>query len=258
MTSKYKLLIEYNGTNYSGWQKQPQKKTIQSEIETALFKLFGTSVPVTGSGRTDAGVHASGQCAHIVLTDNSIVIPKLHYSLNAVLPQDIVIKEISRIESEFHARFSTTGKTYRYYISKRRKISPFQTPFRHALSYPINLNLMREAAAFLIGEHDFISFSNTGRYYKTTVRTVYDLDIRECHDDVIITITGNGFLYKMVRNIVGTLLNVGREKISPSDMITILNGKNRIDAGESAPAKGLFLHEVFYGEFRSNSSKECR
>ncbi|MEG0036579.1 MAG: tRNA pseudouridine(38-40) synthase TruA [Victivallaceae bacterium] len=248
MTCKYKLIIEYIGTYYSGWQKQPNKPTIQEETEKALSKIFRSKIIVIGSGRTDAGVHAVGQTAHITLPKPKKELShlQLRNSLNALLPKDITIRALDPITDDFHARFSAKGKIYRYYITKRKKPSPFLEPFRHAISYPLDLKAMQNAASFLIGEHDFASFSNSGRTYKTTVRNINKLEIQEQDEDVIFEFSGNGFLYKMVRNITGTLIEIGKHKMKPKQIRDIMNTGNRIHAAETAPAKGLFLHQVLY------------
>ncbi|MFA5060197.1 MAG: tRNA pseudouridine(38-40) synthase TruA [Candidatus Omnitrophota bacterium] len=248
----FKLTIEYDGTHFSGWQSQTKTtRTVQGEIELALKKLFGKKVKLHGSGRTDSGVHAQGQVAHFrVNTPRTTEV--ILQALNANLPDDISILECCEVPKGFHARYSTKTKTYRYTILNRKTRSPVGRQFFYFCPYALNVARMRRASKALIGEKDFKSFQasdtakNRALKTKNTVRTIKQLRIRKKNDFIYIDITANGFLYKMVRNIVGTLLSIGRGKLSQESIKNILTEKNRNYASATAPAKGLCLLKVNY------------
>lgn len=246
--ARYRLVLAYDGTSYFGWQVQKGKPTIQPLVQKALETVLRHPVALSGAGRTDAKVHAVGQVAHF---DSLLAIDplSLRLSLNALLPVDIRILLVEAVEESFHARYSATGKIYRYYVST----GPFQHPqhrlYRYHVPEPLDYPYLEQAARSLLGTHDFTSFathSYRGSASKGAIRTLRRLDIVQEAHTLSFELEANGFLYKMVRNIVGTLLDVGAKRIDPSSMEAILQGKNRSLAGQTAPAHGLFLQEVLY------------
>ena len=238
-------MIEYDGTAYHGWQRQPKDNSIQSEIETALHTMTGEAVPVTGSGRTDAGVHAYGQVANFTC-DTHHTAGVFLKALNSLLPHDITIRSCEEIPLDFHARFAAKRKIYQYRIDNQ-PVPPalFKNFFWH-IKKPLNLSLMQRAAVYLLGTHDFKAFQGQGSDVKDTIRDIYRADLCKKGHQVIFEIEGNGFLRYMVRTIMGSLVDVGLERITPEDFNTILLSKDRATAGITAPAKGLFLMEVKY------------
>lgn len=248
--NKVILLLAYQGTQYAGWQRQPKDLSIQEVIENCLSKITKQRVVVTSSGRTDSGVHAYGQVAHFTQPEHPLFTEehKIKKVLNAVLPNDIVIREVIITDSSFHSRFSAIAKEYHYSLSTNKKPLPWQRSFCYAPKHPLDLALMQEGAQFLLGTHDFASFANHGREYTSTVRTIYTLNILENQEQGLITIIckGNGFLYKMVRNLVGALLDVSKHKYPPSHLTYILDQKNRRCGPAAVPSYGLSLHHVCY------------
>ncbi len=245
---RYKLTISYDGTGYSGWQVQGEKRTIQSLIQQALQTFLRHPLDLTGSGRTDAGVHAKGQTAHF-----DTLVPydpkKWLLSINALLPPDIRILAIEPVAASFHARYSAQGKIYHYHLHLNPVADPFSRFYSYQILRPIDLSLLKKGAERLLGTHDFSSFANqkeTNCAAYDAVRTLYRLDVIEQKNGVRLEFEGNGFLYKMVRNIAGTLLEVGYGKIPPERIAQILESKDRKQAGPAAPPQGLFLMEVIY------------
>ena len=252
-----KFTLEYDGTNYRGWQIQAstqsnkrQTHTIQEVIEKDLQRILQEKVRIIGSGRTDAGVHALAQIANFK-TRSSVSTRKLQQALNSLLPQDIVIKKIEEVAMDFHSRFQARAKVYRYTILNR--------PYRSALfkdkvyfyPFPLNVALMRREARCLLGRHDFRSFCASGSNAKNTIRAIKKIGIIKsgCSPEnnfLVIEIEANGFLYNMVRNIVGTLLEIGRGKLPRGSLKKIMRAKDRRSAGPTAPACGLCLLEVKY------------
>lgn len=245
----YKLTISYEGTVYSGWQMQSNAPSIQQTIVDRLKVILKNSeVVLIGSGRTDAGVHALNQVAHF-RHSNAIDLRRLQRALNGMLPSDIRIKSIESVSSDFHAQYSAKGKEYHYHLY----LDPIMDPFRRHHCWhcyeKIDLQILKEASKLFIGTHNFTSFSNKaekGAAAKNPVRTIYRLDICEEDGGVRLEFEGNGFLYKMVRNIVGTLVNVAKGKRPISDIPRIFNEKNRQQASNAAPPQGLFLVRVHY------------
>jgi len=237
--------IAYDGTNYSGWQSQPNGKTIQEEIMKALKKLTGDEIIINGAGRTDAGVHAYGQVASFILERN-IPVNRLPLALNSNLPEDISIVNAIEVPMEFHARFSATGKRYIYHIYEGRYRNPVLRNYSYHVHYELDHNKMREAANFLIGTHDFRGFMSNGSSVQNTVRTIHKLDIISKDNSLYIHIEGNGFLYNMVRIITGTLVKIGTGKMAVEQIQKVLETKDRTIAGHKAPSQGLFLDKVFY------------
>lgn len=242
----YKLIIEYDGTDYHGWQVQAGDITIQSVIQKALALMTKEPIILHGSGRTDAGVHALGQAASF---KTSARIPAAAYTagLNSLLPDDIVIRSCEPMDDAFHARFSARRKTYRYHILNRPLPSAIRRRFAWHIRKPLGIDSMRRAAACILGEHDFKSFEGTGSPRAHTIRTVMAADVHEKEDGLVVfEITADGFLRYMVRNLVGTLVDVGLSKTSVDAFQQILDSKNRDAAGATAPPHGLFLVEVGY------------
>ncbi len=239
------LKIEYDGTNYSGWQSQKNSRSIQDTIEAALKRITGRKARLIPCGRTDAGVHALGHIANFK-TASHIPLYKLQRGLNSVLPEDIVIKEAREVQLKFHARFDAKSKTYRYTIINGASPSAIQRNFTVHIPYRLNLALMKKEAKVLIGRHDFRSFQAADRIERSSVRTIKRLDIKKSGGLIKITVEADGFLYNMVRNIAGTLIEIGRGKFKPGSTVKILKAKNRKLAGPTAPAKGLCLMEVKY------------
>ena len=250
------IKIEYDGTNFSGWQKQAEARTVQGEIEHVLEFIAGEYVPIHGTSRTDAGVHALGQCASFEWTNN-MPVEKLPEVMNRRFGAggtgrqgaegDIRILSAEIMPDDFHARYSCKGKTYRYIIDKTGDI------FRRSYAYQfgevddLNVGLMKRACKHIIGTHDFKCFETAGGTPReTTVRTITKLEVSETEKEIIIEVTGDGFLYNMVRIIVGTLVEVGLGKKGPDDLITIIESKDRANAGITAPPSGLYLKEIYF------------
>ncbi len=243
---RIKCTVAYDGTAFHGYQVQPNKRTVQSVIEQALSRIHkGAAVKVVASGRTDAGVHAVGQVLHF---DTNITIPieKWPIVLNSQLTEEITIQHAEQVAEDFHARFSVRGKEYRYRIYFDKVRNPFLRNYAHFSPQSLNIDKMREAALLLEGEHDFTSFCSAKTEVVDKVREIYRVEILEEDKELTISFRGNGFLYNMVRIMVGTLLEVGTEKLLPKDIKTILESKNRSAAGKTAPAHGLYLWRVDY------------
>lgn len=248
MTKKIILRIAYQGTAYSGWQYQPNALSIQEVLETLLQKISRTRISVIASGRTDAGVHAQGQVAHFCCPNHPHLSDpgQIKKMLNALLPHDIVIRDVIATNEDFHSRFSAVAKEYHYTLSLLPKPLPHHRLFCFSPRHKLCLENMREAAKYLVGTHDFASFANLGREYSSTVRTLYALDLLEQEHLVTVICKGNGFLYKMVRNIVGALLDIGKGKYPPEHLLEMLEKKDRKKGPPSAPPYGLSLHHVCY------------
>lgn len=240
-----KLQIEYDGANYSGWQIQKNDKTVQETLSHAIAQALQEKVTIHGAGRTDAGVHALGQVAHFK-TGSSIPAERLVHAINYYLPHDIVVKSAVDVPESFHAQYSTKSKVYQYTVLNDWTRSAINRNFCYVYGYALDVEKMADAARLLIGAHDFTSFTTKAIEEKNRVRTVQRLDIRKEGKYLYFTIEADGFLYNMVRTIVGTLLEVGRGKIAGEAINDILNKKNRIFAGPTAPARGLCLMEIKY------------
>jgi len=244
--SNFKLIIEYDGSAYHGWQKQADAPTIQETIETALAVMTRERIRLIGSGRTDAGVHALGQVANFH-TQAQIAPKAIMSGLNSLLPHDIVIKSCEPVDEAFHARFRATKKTYHYRVLNRPLPAAVGRQYAWFIKKELNLAAMQEAAACLVGIHDFKSLEAVGSPRTDTIREVFAADLRNTGEGrLVFEISANGFLRRMVRNIVGTLVDVGRGKISAEDFRIILSAEDRALAGATAPAHGLFLVQVFY------------
>ena len=247
MTRKLKLLIEYEGTRYHGWQVQPNGLTIQEVIEDCLKKITGENASVVGSGRTDAGVHAEGQVAHFKTASN--MTPKqFMMAFNSLLPHDIVIKNVAEAPDDFHAQRSAIRKIYRYTILNREYPSALLHDRCCFIQYPLDVKAMQSAKFFLEGRHDFSAFRASNCEAQNPIREIYKIDISKKEDFITLEFDGNGFLKYMVRNIVGTLIQVGRNKMRAEEVKTILDSRNRNNAGPTARPYGLCLVKVFYKE----------
>lgn len=239
------LVVAYDGTNYHGWQLQPNEVTIESVLNKHLSELLGEEIVVIGASRTDAGVHS---CGNVAVFDTNTRIPaeKISYALNQRLPEDIVVQCSKEVPSDFHPRHCNSRKTYEYRILNRE----FPMPMHRFDTYFCYRNLdvarMQKAASYLVGEHDFKSFCATAAVVETTVRTIYTLDVTKQDEMITIRVTGNGFLYNMVRIIAGTLIQVGIGAIEPEDIEEILQAKERNAAGPTAPACGLTMIGIEY------------
>ena len=247
MDRKLKIIVEYDGSAYHGWQRQKSDPTIQGEIEKALAIIGGSPVAVTGSGRTDAGVHALGQCAHF--TWKKPLPPQdLQRALNALLPDDIVIAHCHRVPDAFHARYDARGKAYRYRILNRPTAAAIGRQYLWHIRKPLWVPAMTQALDSLVGTHDFKAFEGAGSPRAHTERTIFSAGIREEKDGVMaVDVEGSGFLRFMVRNIVGTLVEVGLGKRSVAQFKDLLVSRDRSLAGATAPARGLCLMRVDYG-----------
>jgi len=240
-----KLTIAYDGTNYKGWQIQKNGDTIQGEIEKALGKLLGKKCCVYGSGRTDSGVHAKGQVAHFK-TACKLPVKKIPIVLTSLLPRDIQIVRAEEVPFDFHSQFDAKTKHYKYYILYQKTRDPFAERYAYRVPYKLNVSLMNKEAACLKGEHDFKSFQASDKSARGTVRRIYSARVKKRKQFIFIDIVGNGFLYNMVRNITGTLIEIGRGYFPLGSMKKILKMKDRTAAGPTAPPEGLFLVKVKY------------
>ncbi|HEY9574881.1 MAG TPA: tRNA pseudouridine(38-40) synthase TruA [Lachnospiraceae bacterium] len=245
---RIKLTVAYDGSNYCGWQVQPNGETIQGLLNWHLSQLLGEEIKTIGASRTDAGVHARGNVA-VFDTETKILPEKISYALNARLPQDIRVWESKEVDKSFHPRFAKTVKTYEYCILNRKFADPLHRLYSYFCYVPLDVEKMKEAAAYLEGEHDFKSFCTENPQITSTVRQIYRIEIEKKEDLIRIEICGNGFLYNMIRIIAGTLMEVGRGKIPPEKIKEILSAKDRNLAGPTARACGLTLKEILYPEW---------
>ncbi|MBI5191870.1 MAG: tRNA pseudouridine(38-40) synthase TruA [Nitrospirae bacterium] len=266
MTNNIKLLIEYDGTNYHGWQRQANLLTVQEVLEEVLGRITKQTIKVTGASRTDAGVHALGQS---VSFKSNLQIDETSWvkAINSLLPHDIRIKKAEYVPMEFNARFSAKGKTYQYAILNVEQMSPFLRNYAWHIKRPLDIYAMKEAAGYLLGTHDFSSFRSSQCSAKSPVRTLENIEVamlipppltggekgegelRVFPDNplILLTFEARSFLQHMVRNIVGTLVEVGRGRFKPADVKNILEKKDRRHAGQIAPSQGLFLVKIKYG-----------
>ena len=241
-----KLVIEYDGKEFNGWQKQPTKLNIQGEIEKAIKQITGEEVDLTASGRTDAGVHALGQVANFK-TNSNIPIEKIPIALNSNLKKSIVIKSAEEVEERFHSRLNCKRKTYRYIINNSKYGTAIYRNLETHIPMKLDIQKMQEAVKYFEGEHDFKAFKASGTSSKSSVRTIYKAEVIDAGNErIYIELTGNGFLYNMVRIIAGTLVEVGLGKIEPNEIKTIIESKKRENAGKTLPPQGLYLVNVEY------------
>jgi len=245
-----KLTIEYEGTNYAGWQIQPRaqnakRKTIQETIEKTLRKILQEKIKIIGSGRTDAGVHALGQVANFK-TNSGIALDKLQKAMNALLPDDIAVAKIEEAHPDFHSRFQAKSKFYRYTILNKKYPAVFLRSQAYFYPCPLDVNLMRNEAKCLLSEHDFSSFQARDKKEHNSIRKIKQINIKNTRGLISIDIEASGFLYNMARNIVGTLIEIGRGRLPKGSMKNILLSRDRTKAGPTAPARGLCLIKVDY------------
>ena len=240
-----KLTIEYDGTSYGGWQKQKNNRTIQQCIEEAIKLLTGEDVELIGSSRTDAGVHAKGMVANFI-TNSQIPADKFREAINTKLPDDIGIIKSEEVDRNFHSRYDSKGKTYCYTLVNRYEKVCIGRNYVYQVRDELNYNLMKEAAKYFLGKHDFKAFKTNGSSVKTSVRTINGLELELKGEVIKIFVSADGFLYNMVRIIVGTLIEVGKGKIKPEDIESIIKNGDRSKAGPCVPPNGLVLEKVFY------------
>ncbi|SET34147.1 tRNA pseudouridine38-40 synthase [Natronincola peptidivorans] len=241
-----RLIIEYDGSRYSGWQRlKNSSETIQGKLENVLSEMVATPIEIIGSGRTDAGVHARGQVANFH-TKSPMSIREIHKYMNHYLPQDIVVKEVKEVSERFHSRYNVKSKRYVYYIWNHWIPSAFQRKYSYHLVEKLDIGIMKEAAAKLVGTHDFIGFSSVKKTNKSTTRHIEEITINKEGNMLVFTFTGDGFLYNMVRIMMGTLVKIGLKQMDVSYIDEIFESKTRANAGETLPPQGLFLEEVYY------------
>lgn len=242
---RIKLTVAYDGTDYCGWQIQKNGITVEEVLNRALSRLTGEEITVVGASRTDAGVHARGNVA-VFDTDTRIPAERIVYAVNALLPEDVVVVRSEEVPAGWHPRKCVSVKTYEYRILNKEFPDPVRRRDTYFVSFSLDIERMRRAAEYLKGEHDFKSFCSAQTAVETTVRTIYDLDIKKEGEIITIRVRGNGFLYNMVRIIAGTLAGVGRGYFEPEDMERVLEAKDRTQAGVTAPPQGLILVGIEY------------
>ena len=246
-TRRIKLLLEYNGARYHGWQIQPHAVTVQGTLETCLSKITNASVRVHAAGRTDAGVHALGQVAHFD-TASTIALPALVRGLNSLLADDIAVRQAQEVPADFHARYLARQKTYAYIVHNHPLRSVFHAPYTWHVPQPLDLEAMRQAASVLLGRHDFSAFRASACTAQSPVRCLLRLGLKRRGKRIFILLSADGFLHHMVRNMVGTLIPIGLGRIPASAMAPILQARQRQQAGPTAPPQGLFLVRVRYAD----------
>lgn len=240
------IRVSYDGTAYSGWQIQPNATTVEGMLQQAVSNLFGADIELIGASRTDAGVHALGNVA-VFDVDTRIPAPKIAYALNARLPDDIRVWQSIQVEDGWHPRHNDCVKTYEYSIYNDTFENPKKRLYSHFYYGNLDVDMMREAADYFIGEHDFSAFCSAGSQVADKVRTIYSLDVIQDGREIVLRVKGNGFLYNMVRIIAGTLIKAGTGDIRPQDIPGIIESRDRQLAGPTAPARGLTLVEIDYG-----------
>ena len=242
---RIKLTVAYDGTDYCGWQIQPNGITVEEVLNKALSRLTGEDSAVTGASRTDAGVHARG---NVAVFDTASTIPpgRFSYAVNTLLPEDVVVVKSEEVAADWHPRYQESVKTYAYHILNREMPDPVRRKYVWHVNCPLDLEKMRTAAEYLTGEHDFKSFCSIHTGAKTTVRTIYSMDVERSGEVITIRVSGNGFLYNMVRIITGTLVEAGRGFRQPESVKELLDADERGKAGPTAPAQGLLLESIEY------------
>lgn len=237
--------IEYDGTNYSGWQKQPNARTVEEEVAKSLKQITNKDIKLNASGRTDAGVHAKGQVASFFLNVN-IPTNRIVKAMNSCMSDDITILSAREVPMEFHARYFAESKKYSYQIYNNPIRCSLYRNYSYHVAKKLNISKMETAANILIGTHDFKAFMTSGASVRSTVRTIYSIKFDKSNSNICVSFHGNGFLYNMVRIIIGTLVEIGKGKRPEQDLERILLSKDRIKAGPAAPPQGLFLDKVYY------------
>ena len=268
MERNFLLTIEYDGSGFSGWQRQPDVRTAQGELEAVLSHVMGKSIQVNGTSRTDAGVHALGQQASFS-GEFGIPTDRIQTAVNNLLAGkgggygklgrvgDMRIVKVEEKPAEFHARFDSLGKRYRYIIGNGPDVDIFRRNYAYQITDSLDEAAMQEAACYIMGTHDFACFqASGGNERETTVRTIYSLTVKRQGNDVVLEVTGDGFLYNMVRIITGTLVEVGLGKRKPEELAAVIESCDRRKAGHTAPAEGLYLVEVFYDEMQVQAARE--
>ena len=243
--ARYKLIVAYDGTNYNGFARQPNGVTVVETLEEAVEKIVQHKVYILGAGRTDTGVHAAGQCC-IFDSETKVPVERLAKAINSQLPKDISVQSVEKVSDEFHPRFGAKRKTYRYQILNAKQRSPFLDKYTLLYPYEMDLDKMRLAAEKMVGTHDFKCFCSSKTDVQDTVRTIYDINIYQQDELVTVDICGNGFLYNMVRIIIGTLLKVNEGKLEPNDITRVIESKERNLAGPTAPPQGLTMLKIIY------------
>jgi len=247
MARRLKLIVAYDGAEFAGWQSQFHRNTIQDHLERAFARVIGKPVRVHGAGRTDAGVHALGQCAHVEVTNGRLSAPRWTNALNALLPPTIRVLRCRYMSNDYHARLSAKGKIYRYRIWSADVLPPFEYRRASHIARPLDLKVLKNAAKYFAGTHDFADFAaNRGKPEKNTIRTIYSVRVRQKGPCVTIDFDGNGFLYKMIRLIVGSLVKCALGKMRIEDLAERLDSRQTTSARFAAPAEGLFLLRVRY------------
>lgn len=240
------MLIEYDGSRYKGWQRlKDNDQTIQGKLEAVISKMAETPIEIIGSGRTDAGAHAHGQVANFNI-DSNLSLKEMKEYINHYLPQDIVVKELQQASDRFHSRYHVSGKKYGYYVWNDPVPSAFQRKYSYYIPEKLNIDAMKKASEKLIGTHDFLPFSSLKKTNKSTVRTIKEISIEKKGSQLVFSFVGDGFLHNMIRIIVGTLLEIGLGKENTSYIDHIFKEGRRAAAGDTVPAQGLFLMEVYY------------
>ena len=246
--TRYKAIIAYDGTNFNGFQKQSNGRTVQEEIEQTLTKMAnGKEITVFGSGRTDAGVHAMGQVIHFDYPEER-PLERMRFALDTQSPEDIAVKKVAIVSEDFHARYLVKEKTYQFRVDIGKPRSPFRRHYASYFPYPIDVEKIQRALPDLLGTHDFTSFCASGSSIEDKVRTIYEakMEVNETGDELLFTFRGNGFLYKMIRILVGTLLKIGNGRLAEDSIPEIIAKKDRNAAGPTAHPEGLYLYEVKY------------
>ncbi|EMF0258038.1 tRNA pseudouridine(38-40) synthase TruA [Enterococcus hirae] len=246
--TRYKAIIAYDGTHFNGFQKQPNGRTVQEEMEKTLKKMAnGKEITVFGSGRTDAGVHAMGQVIHFDYPEER-PLERMRFALDTQSPEDIAVKAVEIVSDDFHARYLVKEKTYQFRVDIGKPRSPFRRHYASYFPYPLDFSKIQRALPDLIGTHDFTSFCASGSSIEDKVRTIYEakMEVNEAGDELLFTFRGNGFLYKMIRILVGTLLKIGNGRLSEDSIPEIIAKKDRNAAGPTAHPEGLYLYEVVY------------
>lgn len=246
--TRYKAIIAYDGTHFNGFQKQPNGRTVQEEMEKTLKKMAnGKEITVFGSGRTDAGVHAMGQVIHFDYPEER-PLERMRFALDTQSSEDIAVKAVEIVSDDFHARYLVKEKTYQFRVDIGKPRSPFRRHYASYFPYPLDLSKIQRALPDLIGTHDFTSFCAFGSSIEDKVRTIYEakMEVNEAGDELLFTFRGNGFLYKMIRILVGTLLKIGNGRLSEDSIPEIIAKKDRNAAGPTAHPEGLYLYEVVY------------
>lgn len=243
--SNVAIWVKYDGTNYSGWQRQPNHKTVQGVIEKKLSRILDKDIIIHGSGRTDSGVHALSQCATF---EADLIMPqdRLKFALNRILPVDILVCDLSIMPDDFHARYSAKGKTYVYKVYMDKIRDPFRDNYYFHYPHKLDLDAIQKGMKYFLGTHDFRTFMASGSQVSNTVRTIHSFEVEQIGNTLEFTISGDGFLYNMVRIIIGTLFQVSRGKTSPEEIPMIIANHDRSGAKWTAPPNGLYLKEVHY------------